>query len=468
MARLCHCLRHAVYVGRLQASVTPIPILGSPYISPRQSYIVTGDTVSEPRPDSSLTTTSTLLHFGNDSFEHQPSCQIDRQDRQGRVAVMKLLNRSFTKDGEGHVKLVPEEAEDMWHAYNLIREGDRLTATTFRKVARDLGTGTDNERVKIKLTIAVEGVDFDAEGGVIRVRGRNVEENDHVKVGAYHSLELEEQRAFTLFKVQWDAVDIDRVVSATNPAQSADLAAVLITEGLAHVCLVGGATTLTQAKLEANLPRKRGPAIAGYDKAYNKFQESVLQAILRHVDFGVVKCLVLAGPGFAKDSLKQYMDLEAVRRDLRPLIENKDKVVLAPASSAYKHALQEVLANPLIASRVKNTMASREVEALKAFMAMLSSDSARAFYGPGHVFAANDMGAIQTLLISDSLFRINNVQKRKRYVGLVDAVKDGGGEALIFSSMHVSGEQLNQLSGIAAVLRFPLPDLEDQELPEEA
>ncbi|KAJ9519807.1 hypothetical protein QJQ45_013499 [Haematococcus lacustris] len=364
---------------------------------------------------------------------------------------MKLLNRSFTKDGEGHVKLVPEEAEDMWHAYNLIREGDRLTATTFRKVARDLGTGTDNERVKIKLTIAVEGVDFDAEGGVIRVRGRNVEENDHVKVGAYHSLELEEQRAFTLFKVQWDAVDIDRVVSATNPAQSADLAAVLIT-----------------AKLEANLPRKRGPAIAGYDKAYNKFQESVLQAILRHVDFGVVKCLVLAGPGFAKDSLKQYMDLEAVRRDLRPLIENKDKVVLAPASSAYKHALQEVLANPLIASQVKNTMASREVEALKAFMAMLSSDSARAFYGPGHVFAANDMGAIQTLLISDSLFRINNVQKRKRYVGLVDAVKDGGGEALIFSSMHVSGEQLNQLSGIAAVLRFPLPDLEDQELPEEA
>ncbi|GFH25023.1 protein pelota homolog [Haematococcus lacustris] len=270
---------------------------------------------------------------------------------------MKLLNRSFTKDGEGHVKLVPEEAEDMWHAYNLIREGDRLTATTFRKV------------------------------------------------GAYHSLELEEQRAFTLFKVQWDAVDIDRVVSATNPAQSADLAAVLITEGLAHVCLVGGATTLTQAKLETNLPRKRGPAIAGYDKAYNKFQE-------------------------------------------RPLIENKDKVVLAPASSAYKHALQ--------------------VEALKAFMAMLSSDSARAFYGPGHVFAANDMGAIQTLLISDSLFRINNVQKRKRYVGLVDAVKDGGGEALIFSSMHVSGEQLNQLSGIAAVLRFPLPDLEDQELPEEA
>ena len=25
------------------------------------------------------------------------------------------------------------------------------------------------------------------------------------------------------------------------------------------------------------------------------------QALLRHVDFGVVKCVVLAGPGFVKD-----------------------------------------------------------------------------------------------------------------------------------------------------------------------
>ena len=39
-----------------------------------------------------------------------------------------------------------------------------------------------------------------------------------------------------------------------------------------------------------------------------------------------------------------------------------------------------------------------------------------------------------------------------------------GGEAIIFSAMHVSGEQLNQLTGIAAILRFPLPDIEDQEL----
>ena len=46
----------------------------------------------------------------------------------------------------------------------------------------------------------------------------------------------------------------------------------------------------------------------------------------------------------------------------------------------------------------------------------------------------------------------------------MEGVAAGGGEALVFSAAHVSGEQLNQLSGVAAVLRFPLPELEDAEL----
>lgn len=42
-------------------------------------------------------------------------------------------------------------------------------------------------------------------------------------------------------------------------------------EGLANVCLVGASTTLIKAKVEASLPRKRGAAAAGYDKAITSF-----------------------------------------------------------------------------------------------------------------------------------------------------------------------------------------------------
>jgi protein pelota len=42
--------------------------------------------------------------------------------------------------------------------------------------------------------------------------------------------------------------------------------AICAQEGLAHVCLVGTSTTVIRAKVESNLPRKRGAAAAGYDK----------------------------------------------------------------------------------------------------------------------------------------------------------------------------------------------------------
>ena len=60
---------------------------------------------------------------------------------------------------------------------------------------------------------------------------------------------------------------------------------------------------------------------------------------------------------------------------------------------------------------MQDTKAAQEVAALQAFHTMLGQDSARAFYGPGHVRAAYELGAIQTLLISDTLFRVNDVAK---------------------------------------------------------
>lgn len=48
---------------------------------------------------------------------------------------------------------------------------------------------------------------------------------------------------------------------------------------------------------------------------------------------------------------------------------------------------------------------------------------------------------------------------------MVEAVRARGGEALIFSSMHESGQQLDQISGIAAILTYPL-DVEIAEMEE--
>ena len=53
----------------------------------------------------------------------------------------------------------------------------------FRKVQTESVTGsTSSNKIRTTLTIQVEATDFDIQAGVLRVKGRNVEENQYVKV----------------------------------------------------------------------------------------------------------------------------------------------------------------------------------------------------------------------------------------------------------------------------------------------
>ena len=156
----------------------------------------------------------------------------------------------------------------------------------------------------------------------------------------------------------------------------ADVCVLLITEGLANLALVGGSMTVFKAKVEKAMPRKSGAAAMGYGKALGTFHKNVMAALESKVDFEKVrvyfylrvcfyfhignvtddvfcyfvciqvKCVVVAGPGFAKDSFMKYVDLEAARQDKRLIIENRSKFLECHASTAFKGALREVLESP--------------------------------------------------------------------------------------------------------------------------
>jgi protein pelota len=117
---------------------------------------------------------------------------------------MRQLSRRLERDGSGVVALVPDESEDMWHAYNLIAIGDQVRASTVRfavpraprcrparggvadwqewglhrRVQTESSTGTiDSARVRVTLTIAVTAIDFDTGAATLRLNGRTVEES---------------------------------------------------------------------------------------------------------------------------------------------------------------------------------------------------------------------------------------------------------------------------------------------------
>ncbi|KAK4705159.1 protein pelota, partial [Phenoliferia sp. Uapishka_3] len=245
----------------------------------------------------------------------------------------------------------------------------------------------------------------------LHVSGKVSEENQHVKKGAFHTLDLEVDRNFTIIKHagEWDSVAIDRVRDMTEVGRGADVGAIICGEGMANICLITNHTTIIRQRIDVQVPRKRkGGTALGADKAHDKFLAQVYAAVVRHFDLDVLKVVIIASPGFTKEAVHQYLLLEAV-----------------------------------ITSQLKDTKFAREGIMLDKFNKMLDSDPLRAWYGEAHVLKAAERAAVDKLLISDEIFRSPSVVRRKRFVKLVEDVKGYGGEVLIFSSMHESGQRMN-------------------------
>ena len=210
-----------------------------------------------------------------------------------------------------------------------------------------------------------------------------------------------------------------------------------------------------------------------YAQALEKFFQTTIDTLLRQLDLSESKPILLASPGFVAQAFQKFILAFAIRTGNKPLLAQKSNFVIAHSSSGYLHSLDEVLQTPEVLSRLKDTKYARESRLMKDFMDLLYKDDGKAAYGPREVEQAVDKGAVGrgggTLLISDSLFRAQDIATRRRWVSLVDRVRETeGGEVRVLSSTHESGKQLEGLGGIAAILTFPLEYLDEDDEDETA
>ncbi|KAL4435560.1 hypothetical protein ABPG74_020336 [Tetrahymena malaccensis] len=378
---------------------------------------------------------------------------------------MRIIKKYISK-GEGYLTLVPTEEEDYWHIYNLVSNGDIVRSATFRKITKESKTGVkDVIKKKITLTLKIVAINYYAgEFLQLSLKGRNIKENDYLKMGQYHTFNLELDQQITIIKQNWDSFHFKIIKDISDPTHDSELAAFVMDEGIAHLCFIKSSITIMKHKIEKHIPKKKSGA-EQHDKAMEKFFETCFEYLMT-MNYDQIKCLVLASPGYVKDDFYKYIQDQMQRADLAAFNKKSNflqKIVRAKSSTGYLNSLSEVLSDPTIQEQLKDTKAIKEVKALDDFYKVMSKDPDMVCYGQKHVFKAYEDNAIQTLLLSDSLFRIKDLNQRKRFNHLIDDTKKKGIDSLIFSSLHSSGEKLNNLTGIAAILRYPIP-YEDEEM----
>jgi protein pelota len=93
--------------------------------------------------------------------------------------------------------------------------------------------------------------------------------------------------------------------------------------------------TIVKANIEVTIPKKRYTETA-HDKASEKFYgqvknklKKIVQAIVKYIDFKVIKVVLVASPGFYKETLFNFMIKESQQKEeLKYLSSNKEKFLL--------------------------------------------------------------------------------------------------------------------------------------------
>lgn len=367
---------------------------------------------------------------------------------------MKLIRKDLEKDQSGTLVLAVEDSEDLWYIYNLITRGDEVEALTHRKIVKEGKKTAD--RVTLKLRIRVEKIEYDAKGAQLSLNGPTVAEQADVPLGSFHTMRLEPKNPpkFTLSKDEWDSYSLQVIEDAVNVENRTDIAAVVLQPGLAHICLVTEVQAVLRAKVEKSIPRKRRGDNTAQDLAMAKFLKDVYDALCAQINFDKIKAVLLAAPGILARQLYDFIFKQAQIDHNQMILKQKSKFVVGHASSGHLNALDEALET--FHGELQDTRYGRETAALDKFFKSLNDDDGRAWYGCEEVEYCISQDAVATLMVTDTLFRSDDVDERHKYVRMVESVKDMGREVLIFSSMHPSGEQLDSVSGIACLTLFPM------------
>src|SRR5205809_7380669 len=120
---------------------------------------------------------------------------------------MRVLHRD-TRTGE--IKLRVENADDLWHLHNLVLPGDHGRASTYRReeVKTDKVRPERGEKVRVTLTIRVEGVEFQPFS--VRLRLTGVIVDGPQVLGRHHTVKVAVDVGFTVVK-PWIPLELRRL-----------------------------------------------------------------------------------------------------------------------------------------------------------------------------------------------------------------------------------------------------------------
>jgi len=354
---------------------------------------------------------------------------------------MRIADR---EEGEGRrerISVVPESLDDLWHLTYILEPGDSVSGDTTRRIQRDDDKmrDTGGQREPMWIEIEVADVEFAKFSNRLRVGGEIVDCSREDQLGFHHTFNIEEHDEVTVEKV-WQIDQLERLEEAVEAAEQPDVAIVTVEEGQAHVHTVAQYGVEERATITGTTGK--GEYARGRDELFAE-----ITAVVKRLD---VEAIILAGPGFTKQDALDYIEDNAA--------DAAEKIQVVDTASVGDRGVHEVLKRGAVDRIQTETRISNEAELIDELMERIA-EGAEVAYGIEEVAEAAEYGAVDRLLILDERLRAERAGEGGWDLDINDVVEDverQGGEVTVFSHEFDPGQQLSNLGGIAALLRYRL------------
>ena len=381
---------------------------------------------------------------------------------------MKVDIKGLVINEAGEVEITIDDIEDFWTLANLIQVGDRLRSQVRRKIVKVSQTGkTDSRQILAVATVQVVELDFQAGVNEMHVRGVLTHDLEDAREGSSQRILLEIGRPFKLFKTCWDKFSYDEILDAANPASNANVSAIIMQSGISHICIIGKNTTVVKEKISKNISKVRTHGGSGKNMEDKlKFFHATAESFIRCVNVEEMKCIIIASPGFLQHEFLTYLNDNQSKYKLQSTF-SANKFIESTVSSGYPQELDTLLSQPQMQIYVSELRAANQSKAYEQLMKEMSKSVDFVLFGNQKVLKAAEENAIKTLLITDLFIRSLPLFERRKFYELKERIEKENTEVIIFSTRHNSGDQLSKLGGIAAILRYAIPQENNNDFDED-
>jgi len=357
---------------------------------------------------------------------------------------LKILEKNLKK---GFVKVIPETFDDFWHLSNVIYKNDEVFAYTTREMKPDekYARPGRGERIPVFLGVRVEAVAWDKLLGRLRVHGIICDAPDTVPTGAHHTLSIALNTPLTIVKKEWAKHQIDRLERASKSSEKPMLILSIDDEGYA---IAMTAQYGIEVKVEERIKLPGKLETEKRSNATNEYFRKTINS-LRQVWTEARNPIVVIGVGFVKNDFAKFLQNEAT--DVA-----KSVVDVKSVNNGGVAGINEALRSGVLLKAFKQLRIAEESEITEEILKRLGKGETSVTYGFEEVEKAAKAGAVETLVVADTLLRESSDEKRLFIEDVIKEVENKGGKMVVVSTEHEAGTKLTALGSIAAILRFSL------------